>query len=429
MRKITGILAVADNQALALYKEGVAAAKAGDTARAHRILKQASELAPENENIWLWLAGVTPVPEEALHYLERVLEINPTNPQALKGVKWAQGQIAQAHATAHPAKPKPAAAANAPAGTPSAGITPRAATHPPAAQAGPRQQTSVNRPTPIPAPAGKPALATPPAELRQKEQGDGGHTPPVQAPAAHTPISPVPQPEPAVSPVEPRQEEPGPGEHAPPAPATAAPLDELWSGEPSAGEREPFAQTLVPSQRPPWQPSSASRAAGQGDWQSTVTDNGNAPVPGVQNAPVAATASHTPVISTPAPAPAPAGKPIVLIVDDSPTIRKLVAITLEKHGYTVIAANDGLEGLSKMGDTVPALILLDITMPRLDGYQLCKLIKGNPQTQNIPVIMLSGKDGFFDKVRGRIAGSTEYITKPFEPDSLLQVVRRHTGRQ
>lgn len=115
-------------------------------------------------------------------------------------------------------------------------------------------------------------------------------------------------------------------------------------------------------------------------------------------------------------------------MDDSPTICKLVSITLEKHGYRVISAANGLEALARMNDRLPTLVLLDITMPGIDGYQLCKLIKGNKETENIPVIMLTGKDGFFDKVRGRMAGSTDYITKPFEPGELLQAVRKHSGR-
>jgi twitching motility two-component system response regulator PilG len=113
-------------------------------------------------------------------------------------------------------------------------------------------------------------------------------------------------------------------------------------------------------------------------------------------------------------------------VDDSPTIRKLVSLTLEKHGYRVIAAASGLEALGKLNDGLPSLILLDITMPGMDGYQLCKIINGNQETESIPVVMLTGKDGFFDKVKGRMVGSTDYITKPFDPEALLRAVERHS---
>jgi twitching motility two-component system response regulator PilG len=115
----------------------------------------------------------------------------------------------------------------------------------------------------------------------------------------------------------------------------------------------------------------------------------------------------------------------VLVVDDSPTVCKLVARTLEKHDYRVVVAVDGLEALAKINDGVPNLIFLDIMMPRLDGYQVCKIIRENRDTTNVPVIMLSGKDGFFDKVRGRMAGSTDYVTKPFEPEALLRAVEKH----
>ena len=115
----------------------------------------------------------------------------------------------------------------------------------------------------------------------------------------------------------------------------------------------------------------------------------------------------------------------VMIVDDSPTICKLVGMTLERKGYNVTVAVDGMDALAKLNDNVPDLILLDITMPRMDGYQLCKIVKGNNETKHVPVVMLSGKDGFFDKVRGRMAGSTDYITKPFEPQLLAQTVKKH----
>lgn len=115
----------------------------------------------------------------------------------------------------------------------------------------------------------------------------------------------------------------------------------------------------------------------------------------------------------------------ILVVDDSPTIRKLVGMTLKRFDYEVVTAEDGMEALGKLNYIDPALVLLDITMPRMDGYQVCKIIRNNRETRHIPVIMLSGKDGFFDKVRGRLAGSNVYITKPFDPNILLKVVEKH----
>ena len=115
----------------------------------------------------------------------------------------------------------------------------------------------------------------------------------------------------------------------------------------------------------------------------------------------------------------------ILVVDDSPTIRKLVAMTLKRANYEVVTAEDGMEALGKLNYIDPVMVLLDITMPRMDGYQVCKIIKNNRDSRHIPVVMLSGKDGFFDKVRGRLAGSNVYITKPFDPNILLQIVEKN----
>ena len=119
----------------------------------------------------------------------------------------------------------------------------------------------------------------------------------------------------------------------------------------------------------------------------------------------------------------------IMIVDDSNTIRKLVSMTLKRERYDIVIAVDGLDALAKLSDGVPDLILLDITMPRMDGYQVCKAVKSNAETKDIPVVMLSGKDGFFDKVRGRVAGATDYITKPFDPQELVQAVARHIKKR
>jgi twitching motility two-component system response regulator PilG len=121
----------------------------------------------------------------------------------------------------------------------------------------------------------------------------------------------------------------------------------------------------------------------------------------------------------------PADAHTILVVDDSPTICKLVSLTLEKYGHQVVCANNGLDALGKLKEVVPDLILSDITMPHMDGYQLCKMIRSNVVTKGVPIIMLSGKDGIFDKLRGRMVGATAYITKPFEIESLLQLIEMH----
>lgn len=115
----------------------------------------------------------------------------------------------------------------------------------------------------------------------------------------------------------------------------------------------------------------------------------------------------------------------VMVIDDSNTIRRSAEIFLLKAGCEVILAEDGFDALAKITDHQPEVIFVDIMMPRLDGYQTCALIKKNPRLREIPVIMLSSKDGLFDRARGRLVGSDEYLTKPFTKDTLLDAVRRH----
>ena len=114
----------------------------------------------------------------------------------------------------------------------------------------------------------------------------------------------------------------------------------------------------------------------------------------------------------------------VLVVDDSNTIRRSAEIFLKQGGHEVVLAEDGFDALAKVNDHTPQLIFCDILMPRLDGYQTCAIIKRNARFANIPVVMLSSKDGVFDKARGRMVGSQEYLTKPFTKDQLLQAVRQ-----
>ena len=115
----------------------------------------------------------------------------------------------------------------------------------------------------------------------------------------------------------------------------------------------------------------------------------------------------------------------VLVIDDSNTIRRSAEIFLKQGGYQVLLAEDGFDALSKVNDHEPDLIFCDILMPRLDGYQTCAIIKRNHKFSNVPVIMLSSKDGLFDKARGRMVGSQDYLTKPFTKDQLLQAVEQH----
>ena len=114
----------------------------------------------------------------------------------------------------------------------------------------------------------------------------------------------------------------------------------------------------------------------------------------------------------------------VLVIDDSNTIRRSAEIFLRQGGHEVLLAEDGFDALAKVIDHAPQLIFCDILMPRLDGYQTCAIIKRNPRFAHVPVIMLSSKDGLFDKARGRMVGSQDYLTKPFTKDQLLRAVQQ-----
>ncbi len=114
----------------------------------------------------------------------------------------------------------------------------------------------------------------------------------------------------------------------------------------------------------------------------------------------------------------------VLVIDDSNTIRRSAEIFLKQGGHEVMLAEDGFDALAKVNDFGPHLIFCDILMPRLDGYQTCAIIKRNPEFSGTPIVMLSSKDGVFDKARGRMVGSEEYLTKPFTKDQLLQTVQQ-----
>jgi twitching motility two-component system response regulator PilG len=115
----------------------------------------------------------------------------------------------------------------------------------------------------------------------------------------------------------------------------------------------------------------------------------------------------------------------VMVIDDSKTIRRTAETLLKREGAEVVTATDGFEALAKIADQRPQIIFVDIMMPRLDGYQTCALIKNNQVFKHTPVIMLSSKDGLFDKARGRIVGSEQYLTKPFTRDELVAAIRKH----
>jgi CheY-like chemotaxis protein len=170
----------------------------------------------------------------------------------------------------------------------------------------------------------------------------------------------------------------------------------VTSEQPPVVSQEP----LVVSQEPPVAPPPVAAVS--------------APAEAVPAAPPAAEAPSAPSYTS--------SRKTVMIVDDSPTIRKILGLTLERAGYKVVAEPDGESAIERLLQVVPDLILLDIAMPKIDGYEVCKRIKQDPRTKAVPVVMLSGKGALFDKVKGHMAGATEYLTKPFETPAVLAVV-------
>ena len=118
----------------------------------------------------------------------------------------------------------------------------------------------------------------------------------------------------------------------------------------------------------------------------------------------------------------------VMVIDDSNTIRRSAEIFLKQSGCTVVLAEDGFDALAKVADTQPDVVFCDILMPRLDGYQTCAMIKKSPRFKDTPVVMLSSKDGLFDRARGRMVGSDQYLTKPFTKESLLRTVSEYARK-
>jgi twitching motility two-component system response regulator PilG len=118
-------------------------------------------------------------------------------------------------------------------------------------------------------------------------------------------------------------------------------------------------------------------------------------------------------------------EPVVLVVDDSPTVRKIVQLTLQRENIHVVTAGDGLGALAAVADAQPDLILLDIMLPRMNGYDICKVVRKNMDYKDVPIIMLSGKDHLFDKMHGKMVGANDYITKPFDSAELVSIVKRY----
>ena len=218
----------------------------------------------------------------------------------------------------------------------------------------------------------------------------------------------------------------------------APPAAEAVASAPEQEAPAPEIEVVLPEPEPEQEPWDELEVAAASAPQATAPAPAPVPVaepapetPGPSAAaPVAPFSAADADVETPVAVAAPSSngsssRKTVMIVDDSPTIRKILGLTLERAGYKVVAEPDGESAIERLVQVVPDLILLDIAMPKLDGYEVCKRIKQDPRTKHVPVVMLSGKGALFDKVKGHMAGATEYLTKPFETPAVLAVVTNY----
>jgi CheY-like chemotaxis protein len=421
-----------------LLHEGMEAAMGGDRGLATEYLTEASELNPGNEQVWALLAQLAPDDGARMEALERALAVSPDNERLRATLATVRSRHeaqleAEALLAAEPddlaTLPEPDAGLVEPAETPA--VAPSAAFEPAAEAAWgaadlltvePVQPEAAHEPVEAPAPAAERTAASgrstawgavdrssiewPEADLALPRQPttivvtQQHARPPVEATAAPTQDLPPALTVPPALPLPP----PLPLPLADPAPTDPAPpWATLGSPNPVVDKPRPMVTAHASFERPteaPTGPSPLTLNAAPAAWTLRPPADGATRV---------------------------GGQPLVMVIDDSPTIRKAVSIGLEAEGYHVVTAVDGLDALRRLEEIQPDLILLDITMPGMDGYKLCRKVRAMERTKAIPVVMLSGKDGFFDKVRGRMAGCTDYITKPFASRVLLDTVAQHCG--
>lgn len=403
----------------AALRRGVSAARAGLRTVATAQFERAAETMPDDPNVWLWLAWVGNSPDNMIRCLERVQELSPGHTTAAAGLAWAR-------ALAQDASMTPVAIPIAKVVSDS--IVPMEIA---SSEKSPNPETSV---TELPVAAFQlvsktadavDALENPVEPVRDvtvespqesRAANPAEETVEVADEPSRATISELPTDFPPLDVPRhwwgdlvqhgsdaPTDVTPWPSPVPPPLPMVTVAANALAEPEPVAPPDVP--EIRVTNSMPPTAPPLASG----GLMQPTQTD----------------VESLTSSFNPPTRDISADGRPLVMVVDDSPTVRKLVSLTLERRGYRVISAFDGVAAIKELGSCRPDLILLDINMPRLDGYRLCKLIKKHEATQTIPVVMLSGKDGMFDKLRGRLVGCSDYITKPFEADALSQKVAKY----
>ncbi len=340
--------------------EAITAAKLGQLALARKLLADLVAREPKCENAWLWVAALTEDRQVAYDALNRVLDINPQNRQAMNALALAR-----------------------------------------------LQETSAHKALPVRSGAGEHADAD--SNGRVQGAGQGGAAPAAAETTWSCPLCDSP----AVR----------PGSRCP----TCKAIVGLTAVEEYAANKGVNEELLLHSVQ-----NLSEQLARMDSFDGRVNlallylnmNRAAEALPHLRRA--MGMAGATPALARLTEALA--ARRLVVAIDDSLTVRKIVAITLERMGYRVLTAPEGRQGLELALQERPDLILLDITMPGMDGYQVCKALMQNPATKRIPVVMLSGKDGFFDKVKGRLAGATDYITKPFREATLAEAVKKYAAR-
>jgi twitching motility two-component system response regulator PilG len=410
---------VSKEAAFQLLKEGIAAAKSGRKDQTRQLLQEATRLDPNNETAWMWLAGVAESPGEALECLVRVLDINPANDRARAAFKSTRLQAgyaalkvqdkARAWALLY------AAVADDPTNETAWLALSAAATSSEMAIECLQSVLEIN-------PKNERALAGLNwYRSQQPQEAPPAWTCPLCAAGAEQARNPCPECGAILNLAEPAAF----ARHTAACPdRLSAAIDRLAGTPTEEATYDTYFYlgiALLNQQRfgeAHKELQAAYRLRPRERELRRFLDQLKAHLAAEEAAAREAQEKER------------ASRKIVLVVDDSPTVRKLVGMTLERRGFRVVDAADAYQAVELIHrEGVPHLILLDITMPGMDGYQLCKLLRQYRETARLPIIMLSGKDGFFSKVRGRMAGCTEYLTKPFRPAGLVKTVEKYLGRR
>lgn len=421
---------MAQTQDALLLREAVTAAKVGNKPAARQLLRQASVHNPNNELVWLWRASLSESPKEAIFYLGEVLRINPQNQKASAWLEKCKGTNGTAPAGA-PEGPKPVGqnVSQPPEpGTPPSNATPSIV----------RVAESVGTSSIQPTTEAVPAMAATRTVEPITSRGEAVPKPADIANRARPTVVPFTGMASRTSPVlapQPQSQSQTKWKcpfctHGAdimmrrcPSCRAITVLEDLKEIEKNEGVQEKLVRDALAR------------------YDATPADKRNYE----QNMYLAlghlnlreATSALTHLKAASGQKRNDWGlmgvldqiqwRKVILVVDDSLTIRKALSSILEKNDYRVVTAEDGSHALAKLNEAVPDLVLLDITMPWMDGYEVCKNIKGKALTKKVPVIMLSGKDGIFDKVRGKLAGCNDYVTKPFDPDALLKTIKKYVS--